>query len=243
MGTMADAAPMLIVFGRWPVAERVKTRLAASIGAPAALAVYRSMLLTTLASGRACSHARRRCLDVDGTGADPALLASIRAGAWELRLQAEGDLGARMKASLASSEVGVPSVLVGTDGAFLDTRYLDAAFEALARHDAVIGPTEDGGYLLLGARRPLPDAVFAQRWSTSQVCAATCAAIEQAGLSLARLSPVLDIDEIGDLVRAPALVAIATAAGMASRSETGSAPGTCLKPDSSSGGDRSRRVR
>lgn len=232
---------VLIVFGRWPLAGRVKTRLADSIGAAAALAVYRRMLLDTLESGRLCRRAGARRFDVDGAGLGLDLLAgatgneelqeAIRVGGWHLCEQFSQDesrhapieweetdpvganiLGSRMRVSLAPSEQGIRCVLVGTDGAYPDATRLDAAFDALDTHDAVIGPAEDGGYLLLGAKCRLPEAVFVQRWSTPQVFASTCAAIEAEGLTLARLPTTLDVDTLADLRRVPELDAIARAA-------------------------------
>ncbi|MGE0311531.1 MAG: DUF2064 domain-containing protein [Lautropia sp.] len=246
----------LIVFGRWPTMHRVKTRLARTVGAARALAVYRGLLVATLVAGDGCRSARRRVFDVDGPvgpprdahavdavdatdavqatdeaetadAADAALDRLLRAHRWQVREQVGEGLGERMRRSLsraaaeAAREFGcaapaatparreavpvgpaLPVVLVGTDGAAIDAAYLDAAFAALVRHEVVLGPTADGGYLLIGTRVELPHTVFEQHWSTDAVLDGTRAALRRASIPWTELPTVFDIDTEEDLVHA-----------------------------------------
>jgi hypothetical protein len=92
-------------------------------------------------------------------------------------------------------------VLVGSDCPVLDRAYLLQAFEALERADLVLGPAEDGGYVLIGARglaRSLFDGV---RWGSGEVLSQTLANAEQAGMRTALLEELYDVDEPDDLQR------------------------------------------
>jgi uncharacterized protein len=88
--------------------------------------------------------------------------------------------------------------LLGTDVPRMTVRHLAMAFDALAGHDLVLGPTRDGGYWLVGCRRPA--AVFQGiAWGTSAVLEQTRASAERQGLSLSLLPPLNDIDTVADL--------------------------------------------
>ena len=67
------------------------------------------------------------------------------------------------------------------------------------RHDIVIGPAHDGGYYLLGMRRPLPKLFVDIPWSTAQVFTETCARTQTMGLRVAVLPKHRDIDTHADL--------------------------------------------
>ena len=84
-------------------------------------------------------------------------------------------------------------LLVGTDCPLLDTDRLAHAAALLAGHDAVLGPAEDGGYVLVGARRPLPFA--AVRWSSPHTLNDTTAGFGRAGIRWAELPVLWDVDE------------------------------------------------
>jgi glycosyltransferase A (GT-A) superfamily protein (DUF2064 family) len=97
----------------------------------------------------------------------------------------------------------MPLLLMGTDAPALDAALLRHAAVALQGRDAVFVPALDGGYALVGLRRPAPSLFAAIAWSTPQVMAQTRAALAAAGLRHAELPPVADIDEPPDLARLP----------------------------------------
>jgi glycosyltransferase A (GT-A) superfamily protein (DUF2064 family) len=88
-------------------------------------------------------------------------------------------------------------VIVGSDIPALAPRHVAAAFRALGRHDAVFGPSDDGGYWLVGFRRSpcLPASLFRNvRWSTEHALADTLAGLPRR-MRIATLEMLEDIDD------------------------------------------------
>ena len=114
--------------------------------------------------------------------------------AWLLGLrtkpQSEGDLGQRM---LACFEDGV-RVLVGGDSPLVSIEYLNSAFSALRSHDVVLGPTEDGGYVLIGMNKPEPRVFNNIHWSTANVLCETLNIASSLDLRVKCLDLVWDVD-------------------------------------------------
>ena len=111
------------------------------------------------------------------------------------------DLGARMRHALEGpSSRGRPAMLIGTDVPGYDVAYLAEAAAALQAGTAVLGPAEDGGYVLIGLPRPL-DVFTGIAWSTSQVMAQTRDRLQGQGESWRELAPLWDIDTADDLAR------------------------------------------
>jgi hypothetical protein len=92
-------------------------------------------------------------------------------------------------------------VLVGTDSPNLPLIEVQEAYEHLKTCDVVIGPTEDGGYYLVGATRNTPPIFDDIPWSTPEVLPTTIERLNQADISLAQLDPWYDVDEVYDLHR------------------------------------------
>lgn len=196
-------ARRLIVFGRLPELGRVKTRLAATVGDAVALDVHRRLLHATIALGDAAPVDERELRVTGDRDADTtAWLARLAAGGWRVCGQSAGDLGHRMHVALCDAlAAGSRPVLVGTDCPVLAADDLARAFDALATHDAVFAPAEDGGYALVGTARPLPGAFDDIAWGTSRVMATTRARLVQAGARWLELRTVWDVDEARDLLR------------------------------------------
>jgi uncharacterized protein len=180
----------LVVFARAPQLGRVKQRLARGIGAAAALAFYRRTLAVVLRRvGRDPRWQTVLAVTPDRTARSARL--------WPLRLgrvgQGRGDLGARMARSLRRRRGG-PVCIVGADIPDLDARHVWRAFRALAAAEIVFGPAADGGYWLVGARGPLPYALFAGvRWSTAHALADTLASLK--GRRVALIDWLADVDD------------------------------------------------
>jgi glycosyltransferase A (GT-A) superfamily protein (DUF2064 family) len=73
------------------------------------------------------------------------------------------------------------------------------AFQALDRHDLVIGPARDGGYYLIGLRRFVPELFIGISWSTNEVLQQTQNIIQRLELAVAYLPLLSDIDRPEDL--------------------------------------------
>jgi glycosyltransferase A (GT-A) superfamily protein (DUF2064 family) len=93
------------------------------------------------------------------------------------------------------------AVLVGTDSPLLDAGYLEQALEALEARDAVLGPAEDGGYVLLGLRRAAPELFTRIPWGTGQVAAITRERMVSLGWDWVELLELWDVDRPADLKR------------------------------------------
>lgn len=112
------------------------------------------------------------------------------------------DLGAKMEDALSVLfRLGYSrAVIVGTDLPALPESVYDEAFDRLARHDLVLGPSLDGGYYLIGLSRTAPELFRDIPWSTPDVLARTQAKAHALGLKVALLSPQRDVDTIDDLL-------------------------------------------
>lgn len=119
---------------------------------------------------------------------------------WRPLAQGPGDLGRRMGRVLTDLPPG-PVVIVGADIPDLTAAHVAAAFRRLGDHDWVIGPAEDGGYWLIGARRrPHLRLPFAGvRWGGPQALADTLAGLGRA--RVAELEVLSDVDRGTDLAR------------------------------------------
>jgi rSAM/selenodomain-associated transferase 2 len=128
------------------------------------------------------------------------------AGGFAVPDQGEGDLGARMARAVhrvTTGPHGHPVLLMGTDCPALTAGIIGEAAAQLARHDAVLVPVADGGYVLLGLRADCPDIFRDMAWSTAVVAAETRRRLAALGLNL-WLGPTLnDIDEPADRVHLP----------------------------------------
>jgi len=121
-------------------------------------------------------------------------------------VQASGDLGERMHTAFRLHCVQGPLLLIGTDCPALQAQHLRRAAQALIDGaDAVFHPAEDGGYVLVGLRRPQAGLFSAMTWSTPQVMADTRRRARTLGLRVQELETLWDVDRPQDLARLQAL--------------------------------------
>ena len=187
-----------LVFVRAPEAGRVKTRLAAALGADVALRVYRRLAEHTLREAQALGGEVR--VHFTPANAEAEVRAWLGDGPRYLP-QSAGDLGARMEAAFrAAFEDGADRVvIIGSDLPELSAALLRRAFDALESHPAVIGPARDGGYYLLGMRTMIGGLFGGIPWSTDEVLARTLDRLRAAGVEPALLDTLSDVDEVDDL--------------------------------------------
>ena len=194
----------VVVFAKAPVPGLAKTRLVPALGEAGAAALAERMLRHALAQAVAADIGPVvLCATPDAP--HPMLRDMAAACGAALLAQGAGDLGARMARALRRQLRRWPrALLVGTDAPALGARQLREAARALADHDAVFVPTHDGGYVLVGQRRPGDPRCFrGMTWSHPQVMADTRRRLADAGLSWLELAPVVDIDEPADLASLP----------------------------------------
>lgn len=191
--------PQLVVMARRPLLGAVKTRLAGGIGAVAATRFYRRTTLDLLR--RVGSDPRwqtRLALSPDRAVHDE--------GVWPRGLariaQGPGDLAHRMGRLMRDLPPG-PVVIIGSDIPDISRSHIAAAFARLGKSDAVFGPAQDGGYWLVGLRRrPRVTDIFGNvRWSSEYALGDTLRNVDAAGLSVATLETLSDIDTGEDYER------------------------------------------
>ncbi|MBC2837819.1 TIGR04282 family arsenosugar biosynthesis glycosyltransferase [Robiginitalea sp. SC105] len=190
----------LLIFTRNPEPGKCKTRLAATIGDRAALAIYTFLLRHTAALAAVVPDTDKFVYFSDylGDGSlwDPAV--------FRPRLQEGPDLGVRMERAFdaAFREGYQRVVLIGSDLYDLSSADLAIAFKSLKKHPAVIGPATDGGYYLIGLTAPVPGLFRDKAWGTDTVCSDTLADLE--GMEPALLPPRNDVDYYEDIAGIPA---------------------------------------
>jgi rSAM/selenodomain-associated transferase 1 len=176
----------LILFAKAPRLHEVKTRLAPRLIPEQALLLHEAMLADQIDFVNALASPRRVCevcLDTQ---------------------QGAGDLGARMSRALVRAFEGgaTRAAILGADAPTLPRVLVEDAFERLATGaDAVIVPAEDGGYVLVGASRPLPALFAGVPWGTASVADETRRLAREAGLVMAETAPWFDVDVEADLTR------------------------------------------
>lgn len=189
--------PALIIFIKNPIPGKTKTRLAASVGNEMALKMY----------GILSRWARDQAIGL-GDDVSRYLYYSDEADTnddWPndlfvKRTQSGPGLGERMNHAFQEVRAdGHENILIiGSDCPGITTSYLTEAFAALRDFEVVIGPALDGGYTLLGAKKPTPFLFTEMEWSTEYVLANTINRALDKNLSVKKLAPLSDVDYIHD---------------------------------------------
>jgi hypothetical protein len=191
----------LAIFARYPEPGRVKTRLAAGIGEEPACRIYQATAERIVRRASRWAGETGRSLCVYTTRA-----AGPRWHRWlgtnhQIRSQRGSDLGERMHTALTEGlrDGFEAAMCVGTDVPGLTTDHLEKAQKALDKAEVVVGPSRDGGYYLIGLKQPAPELFSGISWSTAHVLDATRAAADRAGLRVAELPGLNDVDTSEDL--------------------------------------------
>ena len=202
-GYRPRAAAAVAIMAKAPVPGLAKTRLIPVLGAAGAARAQRRFTLHTLATATTASSGPVQLWCTPDIRHRFFQALQRRAG-MRCSAQPEGDLGARMGAAVQAhfaARNAMPLVIVGTDCPVLTPSHLQLAADALQTHDAVLIPAEDGGYVLLGLRRPLPGVFEAVHWSTPDVLEQTRARLQTEGARWLELPTLWDVDEPADWAR------------------------------------------
>lgn len=187
---------VLLIFIKNPEAGKVKTRLAKSIGDLEALQIYKKLLKRTLTVA-AQSEVRKQVWYSTFIDKED----EISTDTFEKYLQTGSDLGARMSGAFqqAFKDGADRVVIIGSDCPDLNEDVLEDAFKQLENCDLVIGPSEDGGYYLLGMNRFYGALFNDVEWSTESVLESTIDRASEIGLNIEKLPVLNDIDTVEDL--------------------------------------------
>jgi hypothetical protein len=187
------------------VPGRTKTRLIPALGPVGAAELQREMTERIIEVALAAGSATVRfCY----TGGDSRQVRRwVKRPGLHIERQIDGDLGRRMHHAIASAlkRGNQQVVLMGTDVPSVTVNQLKAAFDSLQNNDMVLGPSRDGGYWLIGLRRPV-DLFTDIAWGTDRVLGQTLAAGRRLKLRTAQLEPLQDIDNGTDLAELPSRI-------------------------------------
>jgi uncharacterized protein len=201
MSDVSEIDNAIIVFARLPVKGRVKTRLAKELGIDVATSFY-----------KVCAeHTFKEILKFDSTQVVPFLFFSEESEIDEMRnwtknkfryySQKGHDLGERMSNAFNTIfDAGYRNViLVGTDAPGISAELITDAFSQLKDYNCVIGPSEDGGYYLMGLKQKLFYLFNEMEWSTNAVFSRTIERLKQNNHDYTLMQKMIDIDTKEDL--------------------------------------------
>ena len=197
---MRNRSTLIVVFAKAPQAGKVKTRLAAAIGADGAARLHARLVEHAVATAVA---ARCGPVELHGAPADHVFFHSLaqRYGV-PIRRQATGNVGARMyEAFRRGLRLHARMILVGSDCPALAAADLRRAARLLRGCAAVIAPAEDGGYPLIGLARNAPALFCGVSWSTAAVMEQTRHRLAALGWRWRELRTMWDVDRPCDLAR------------------------------------------
>ena len=182
--------PTIIVLTRAPLPGRCKTRLIPLLGGRGAARVQQALLRRLL----------DECRQIDArillAGAPDSRHPALRRAGVPTATQVRGNLGRRMCHHLnAVTAHGSAAVLLGTDGADLSASHIQRALNQLADSaDFVLQPSNDGGYVLIGARKPIRGALAGVDWSSGREARQTAAQLRRQGQLSLLPGRCLDVD-------------------------------------------------
>jgi hypothetical protein len=201
---MPSAADRSVVgiFARAPQPGLAKTRLIASLGEQGAATLHMRLVERTVATVRTAQvgHVELWC---SPSPEHDFFVSLARGTGCVLRRQRDADLGTRMseafRAMLGDMQV---AIIVGSDCPMLAAEDLRRAQRSLAEGwDVVLGPAEDGGYYLIGLRRPEPGLFEGIEWGSERVLEQTRARLHALRLRWQETALRWDIDRPADLDR------------------------------------------
>lgn len=188
----------IIVFCKAPVSGQVKTRLAKNIGESAAALVHQHLAQHCLRTVTNAQIAPVELWCTPNTHHDFFQQCDAKFGV-VLKEQKGEELGERMDYAFSRTLPKVKNaVIIGTDCPAITSAYLSAAFLSMENDNAVIGPAEDGGYVLLGLTKHQPEIFKDISWGTSGVFSATMSRLDG---RVEKLPTLWDVDYLDDLMR------------------------------------------
>ena len=194
---MTNKNNLLIIFTRNPELGKCKTRLAATIGNAGALGIYTFLLKHTVSITENLEVTKQIHYSVKIRKND----------LWENTIydkkkQEGSDLGLRMEYAFKQgfAEGYKNIIIIGSDMYDLNQNDLELAFQSLDQNDFVIGPAEDGGYYLLGMKKPKTDLFRNKIWGTNTVLKNTLRDLQNEKLATLAVRNDIDIyDDIKDI--------------------------------------------
>ena len=191
---------VLVIMAKAPRPGEVKTRLTSSLSSAAVVDFYCCLLDDTLALARSLDNVEVAIICPESDVGELVQLAGNQASV--VAQKGEG-LAAGLTSVFAHFAEGYQrrTIAFNSDSPHLPRSVLEDAFEALAAHDVVIGPTHDGGYYLVGAKASHPTLFASDGMGTSSALARLLARTRALELSVGFADSFYDIDVADDLTR------------------------------------------
>src|SRR6201996_665026 len=199
---------VLVIMAKAPRPGAGKTRLAPSLSPTAVTAFYCWLLDDTLALARSLGDVEVAIMCPDADVDELARLAGNEVSV--VAQQGEG-LAAALTSVFAHFAEGHQrrTIAFNSDSPHLPRHVLEDAFEILAAHDVVVGPTHDGGYYLVGAKASHPTLFASDGMGTSSALERLLSNARALELSVSFADPFYDIDVADDLIRLAAELRLA----------------------------------
>ena len=192
----------IVVFFKEPIPGQVKTRLAKSIGAKTAATIYERLLRHNLDIIYALKTLDFKVLPFIGNEPSASFRQHFEQQYSEIFLQAPGDLGMKMHASIktVANYNNHPTLIVGTDTLGLSPGVFLRAKKIISHKDAVIGPALDGGYYLIGLKKANANLFLNRAWGHGAVYKEQIDLFKKEKLKMEALSSKNDLDVFKDLM-------------------------------------------
>ncbi len=191
----------LIIFAKYPREGEVKTRLAKAMGEKFAVSFYKACAENTFKECEKIIPINVSVYLFYADRKDEKLISNWASNRFLYKEQNGETLGERMENAFSQvfhDEAG-SAIIIGTDLPDISYPLIAEAFEALEKHQVVIGPSSDGGYYLLGMNELYSSLFSGIKWSTGSVLKSTIEIIKNKNLSAKILKELTDIDEHKDL--------------------------------------------
>jgi len=191
---------VLVIMAKAPKPGTVKTRLVPSLSPEAVTAFYSCLLDDTLALARSLQDVEVAIMCPHSDVNELAQLAGNQASV----IAQKGEGLASGLTSVFSHFAGDKqrrTIAFNSDSPHLPRSVLEDAFETLAAHEVVVGPTHDGGYYLVGAKASHPTLFAHDGMGTSNALERLLSQARALELSVSFAAPFYDIDMADDLTR------------------------------------------
>jgi hypothetical protein len=206
----------LIIFTRYPVPGKTKTRMIPALGKQGATDLHSRMAEYTLLNLLILCRDKSLQIGIYYSGGDRSKMQTwldpVISSFWvnhpnltinpiSYHAQVGKDLGKRMQGAFEDSfnHKIEKIIIIGTDCPDLNQNIIEEAFLALNSHDVVLGPASDGGYYLIGLSQSFPMLFNHIDWGSDRVLVQTKSIIEQEKLSVYDLPVLTDVDRPDDL--------------------------------------------
>jgi hypothetical protein len=199
---------VLVIMAKAPRPGAVKTRLTPILSPDAVTAFYGCLLDDTLALARSLGDVKVAIMCPDSDVNELARLAGEEVNV--VAQEGEG-LAAGLTSVFAHFAEAHQrrTIAFNSDSPHLPRSVLEGAFETLSAHDVVVGPTDDGGYYLVGAKASHPALFAHDGMGTSSALETLLSRVRTLELSVGFADPFYDIDVAGDLTRLAAELRLA----------------------------------